>query len=139
MVNLSYVPGKVSIDSFVLRVHNSLSILILHRFGFQNIYIFFWIILEFLKLDIKWPKKLKVFTAIELIINYKLNQSTFTIFKIDFEFARVKPCFFFTKIELLWSIYWSGEVKGRGLTMGSWNTILIYIQQGQTYVYKHTA
>lgn len=45
----------------------------------------------------------------------------------------------FTKIELLWSIYWSGEVKGRGLTMGSWNTILIYIQQGQTYVYKHTA
>lgn len=40
-------------------------------------------------------KKLKVFTAIELIINYKLNQSTFTIFKIDFEFARVKPCFIY--------------------------------------------
>lgn len=138
MVNLSYVPGKVSIDSFVLRVHNSLSILILHRFGFQNIYIFFWIILEFLKLYIKWPKNFK-FSRLSnwlLIINW-INQHL-QFLKLILNLHELSLVLF-TKIELLRSIYWSGEVKGRGLTMGSWNTILIYIQQGKIYVYKHTA
>lgn len=73
-INVFYVPGKVSIDSYI-------NVYIIHHASWSLIdwdfelfkYNFSWIILECKKkIDLK-DEKLKDFKVMKLIMNYKLN------------------------------------------------------------------